>query len=90
VGAAESETLACEFYPDFPIQDLIGLPNYRIYLKLMIDGGSVNAVQRGDASRVMTSSKPAHGDHRGSSLARSVRVLVPRAGSSCCGRESRS
>jgi len=27
-----------ELYPEFSVQDLINLPNYSIYLKLMIDG----------------------------------------------------
>jgi len=30
--------LAGEFYPIFSPTDLINLPNYHIYLKLMIDG----------------------------------------------------
>jgi len=30
--------LTKEFYPDFSVEDLISLPNYHIYLKLMIDG----------------------------------------------------
>jgi len=25
-------------YPDFDVEDFINLPNYKIYLKLMIDG----------------------------------------------------
>lgn len=32
------EILAKEFYPEFSVEDLISLPNYDIYLKLMIDG----------------------------------------------------
>jgi hypothetical protein len=27
-----------EFYPKFSVEDMINLPNYNIYLKLMIDG----------------------------------------------------
>ncbi len=38
LGLADAEVLAKEFYPKFSPQDLIGLPNYAIYLRLMIDG----------------------------------------------------
>jgi hypothetical protein len=38
VGAVDAELLAKEFYPEFSISDLNNLPNYHIYLKLMIDG----------------------------------------------------
>lgn len=38
VGAKDAPYLAREFYPDISQEDLIGLPNYHIYLKLMIDG----------------------------------------------------
>lgn len=27
-----------EFYPEFRARDLVGLPNFSIYLKMMIDG----------------------------------------------------
>ena len=27
-----------EMYPEFDVEDFINLPNYKIYLKLMIDG----------------------------------------------------
>jgi type IV secretory pathway TraG/TraD family ATPase VirD4 len=37
LGVPDAEILAREFYPEFSVQDLAGLPNYRIYLKLMID-----------------------------------------------------
>jgi hypothetical protein len=37
-GVTDAEILSREFHPEFSVQDLIGLPNYRIYLKLMIDG----------------------------------------------------
>lgn len=39
VGAGDAEILAAEFEPQFEQQDLTNLPNYRVYLKLMIDGG---------------------------------------------------
>jgi len=38
VGAADAEYLENEFAPEFAMQDLINLPNYCIYLKLMVDG----------------------------------------------------
>ncbi|MEE8131862.1 MAG: type IV secretion system DNA-binding domain-containing protein [Candidatus Paceibacterota bacterium] len=38
VGAADAEFLEKEFEPEFNIQDIINLPNYNIYLKLMVDG----------------------------------------------------
>jgi CxxC-x17-CxxC domain-containing protein len=40
VGAADAEALEKEFEPEFMIQDIVNLPNYRIYLKLMVDGVS--------------------------------------------------
>jgi len=38
VGAEDAPYLAKEFLPKFDVEDLINLPNYHIYLKLMIDG----------------------------------------------------
>ncbi|PKL72072.1 hypothetical protein CVV26_03065 [Candidatus Kuenenbacteria bacterium HGW-Kuenenbacteria-1] len=38
IGAADAEFLENEFIEKFTIQDLVNLPNYCIYLKLMIDG----------------------------------------------------
>jgi hypothetical protein len=38
VGAEDAPYLAREFHRTFDEADLIQLPNYRIYLKLMIDG----------------------------------------------------
>src|SRR5438445_1956348 len=38
LGLSDAEILAGEFYPFFSARDLINLPNYHIYLKLMIDG----------------------------------------------------
>ncbi|MDP3710100.1 MAG: type IV secretion system DNA-binding domain-containing protein [bacterium] len=38
VGAIDAEFLEKEFTPEFMMQDLINLPNYNIYLKLMVDG----------------------------------------------------
>jgi len=38
VGAEDAPLLATEFQPKFDVLDLINLPNYAIYLKLMIEG----------------------------------------------------
>jgi hypothetical protein len=38
VGAEDAKYLAREFYPVFEETDLVNLPNYNIYLKLLIDG----------------------------------------------------
>lgn len=38
IGAADAEELAPEFAPTFTGTDLISLPNYSIYLRMMIDG----------------------------------------------------
>ncbi|MEK7567124.1 MAG: CxxC-x17-CxxC domain-containing protein [Patescibacteria group bacterium] len=38
VGATDAEFLEKEFEPEFAIQDLVDLPNYNIYLKLMVNG----------------------------------------------------
>ena len=37
-GAEDAPYLAREFQPKFGVEDLLNLPNYDIYLKLMIDG----------------------------------------------------
>ena len=38
VGATDAEFLENEFTPEFLMADLTNLPNYHIYLKLMVDG----------------------------------------------------
>jgi energy-coupling factor transporter ATP-binding protein EcfA2 len=38
LGLTDAEILAKEFYPTFTAADLVSLPNYEIYLKLMVDG----------------------------------------------------
>jgi hypothetical protein len=38
VGAGDAEILEREFLPEFSASDLVNLPNYHVYLKLMIDG----------------------------------------------------
>jgi DNA helicase HerA-like ATPase len=38
IGAIDAKELAPEFYPTFNVSELTNLPNYSIYLKMMIDG----------------------------------------------------
>lgn len=38
VGATDADFLQKEFEPEFMLQDFVNLPNYTIYLKLMVDG----------------------------------------------------
>jgi hypothetical protein len=38
IGAIDAETLAMEFAPEYRPTDFTNLPNYYVYLKLMIDG----------------------------------------------------
>lgn len=38
VGLTDALLLEKEFHPEFRASDLVGLPNYHIYLRLMIDG----------------------------------------------------
>jgi hypothetical protein len=38
IGAIDAEYLGPEFYPTFNATDLTSLPNYSVYLKMMIDG----------------------------------------------------
>jgi len=40
IGIEDAEFLAKQFYPIFNQNDLINLPNYHIYLKLMVDGAT--------------------------------------------------
>jgi hypothetical protein len=38
IGPQDAEIIVREFAPEFSATDLVNLPNYHIYLKLMIDG----------------------------------------------------
>ncbi len=38
VGVRDAKVLADEFFPEFSLEDLVSLPAYQIYLRLMIDG----------------------------------------------------
>ena len=43
VGAQDAEFLEKEFLPDFDKNDLVNLPKYHIYLRLMVDGVATRA-----------------------------------------------
>jgi hypothetical protein len=51
IGPADAEILEKEFAPEVRALDLVGLPNYQVYLKLMIDG----KVSRPFSAETMTS-----------------------------------
>ncbi len=55
VGADDAEFLEKEFLPAFTIDDLVNIPNYNIYLKLMINGFASRAFS---ASTLKTSPVP--------------------------------
>lgn len=38
IGTEDAMLMAKEMYPEFDVEDFINLPNYKIYLNLMIDG----------------------------------------------------
>ena len=38
IGTEDAMLMAKEMYPEFNVEDFINLPNYKIYLKLLIDG----------------------------------------------------
>ena len=38
VGLTDAEVLEKEFHPEFAASDFVNLPDYHVYLKLMIDG----------------------------------------------------
>jgi len=38
VGAKDAEFLENEFTPEFEVQDIVNLPNYHIYLRLLVNG----------------------------------------------------
>lgn len=42
LGVPDAEIIEKEFYPDLSATDLISLPNYQMYLKLMVDGDVTN------------------------------------------------
>ena len=38
IGTEDAMHMSKEMYPEFDVEDFINLPNYKIYLKIMIDG----------------------------------------------------
>lgn len=38
VGVRDAEVLAKDFFPEFSVEDVVSLPRFHIYLRLMIDG----------------------------------------------------
>ncbi|MCX7589927.1 MAG: type IV secretion system DNA-binding domain-containing protein [Patescibacteria group bacterium] len=42
IGAKDAEFLEREFAPEFSPEDMVNLPNYHIYLKMVVDGVSYN------------------------------------------------
>src|SRR5216117_3179717 len=58
LGLPDAEIIGKEFYPEISVEDLISLPNYHIYLKLMIDG----KVSRPFSAVTLTASNPISGD----------------------------
>ncbi|HEY4525756.1 MAG TPA: type IV secretion system DNA-binding domain-containing protein [Candidatus Paceibacterota bacterium] len=59
VGGADAEFLEKEFEPEFIIQDLVNLPNFRIYLRLMVGGIS----SRPFSAATLPPFKPKHGSN---------------------------
>lgn len=67
VGAGDAEKMEVEFAPRFVAQDLVNLPKYNVYLKLMIDGIASDpfsattlppiAARTGSAQKVIESSR---------------------------------
>lgn len=60
IGAADAEILAPEFYPEITATDFTNLPNYHIYLKMMIDNQvsrpfSAATLQPGDFDNIYSS-----------------------------------
>jgi len=74
VGSSDAEFLEIEFDPTFTMADLINLPKYHVYLKLMIDGVTSNpfsattlpplAQPTGNAEKVVKVSRERHGNRR--------------------------
>ncbi|MFH0891008.1 MAG: type IV secretion system DNA-binding domain-containing protein [Candidatus Liptonbacteria bacterium] len=59
VGGADAEFLEKEFEPEFVIQDLVNIPNYHIYLRLMVDG----ITSRPFSAATLPPFKPKHGSN---------------------------
>lgn len=65
VGPADAAVLGEEFAPEFSATDLMNLPNYHVYLKLMIDG----VVSKPFSARTLAPSSRAFSPKRDNALA---------------------
>jgi len=74
IGATDAEYLAKEFYPVFSESDLVSLPRFSMYLKLMIDGATskpfsadtqaLKESTQSFGSEVISASQKKHGSNR--------------------------
>jgi len=62
VGAPDAEFLEKEFEPDFLMNDFVNLPNYHVYVKLMIDGVSSKSFSAKTLPPIAIPSVSAFGD----------------------------
>ncbi len=60
VGAADAEELEPEFTPVFTIEDIVNLPKYEFYIKLMIDGIASNPFSARGLPPLLESEKTGH------------------------------
>lgn len=60
VGAEDAEFLEKEFQPDFMLNDLVNLPKYNFYIKLMIDG----VVSRPFSAKTIPPPRPPEEDYK--------------------------
>jgi hypothetical protein len=67
LGLADAEILGKEFYPEFSMHDLVSLPNFHVYLKLMIDG-AVSRSFSAETTFVRDGDQPKMGTRRGTGL----------------------
>jgi len=75
VGAADAEFLVKEFTPKFTEEDLVNIPKYNIYLRLMIDGVASDpfsagtlppiTIETGNESKVIKVSRERYSKSRG-------------------------
>lgn len=63
VGAADAEFLETEFSPEFTMEDMVNLPNRRIYLKLMVNGVSSRSFSASTLSPFRVHSNKENEDH---------------------------
>ncbi len=69
IGARDAEYLAKEFYPLFRVEDLVHLPAFHIYIKLMLDGVTSKAF-----SAVTVPSHMEKGSFRRDKMSRSINL----------------